>query len=184
MNVKIKRLSDEAVIPTYAHPTDAGMDITATRRWTDEYGNICYGTDLAFSLPEGYAMLIFPRSSVSKYDLSLCNSVGILDSSYRGELIFKFTPTLAVCGISEDNDDDDTESWDLGDDDVIIAIPGSTPYLPKNIMHWDQSLYNVGDKIGQIVIIPYPHIEFDEVDELDETERGTGGFGSTDRIVS
>lgn len=82
MNIKIKRLSNKAVIPTYAHVTDAGMDIVATRRWTDEYGNICYGTDLAFELPEGYVMLIFPRSSVSKYDLTLANSVGVLDSKF------------------------------------------------------------------------------------------------------
>lgn len=177
MKIKIKKLSENAVVPSYAHPTDAGMDIIATRKWTDDYGNICYGTDLAFELPEGYVMLIFPRSSVSKYNLSLANSVGVLDCGYTGELIFKFKPSLSVCGTSDT--EKDSAEWSLEDDDTVIAIPGRTPYLPTDIMYWNNDVYDVGDKIGQIIIVPYPHIEFDEVDELGKTERGTGGFGST-----
>lgn len=179
MKVKIKKLSEKAVIPAYAKPGDMCMDIVATRRWTDKYGNICYGTDLTFEIPEGYGMLIFPRSSVSKYTLSLCNSVGVLDCSYRGELIFKYKPTLAVCGISNDEDDGDNEKWSLDDDDTLTAIPGYTPYINTDVVFWDQEVYEVGDRVGQILIVPYPKIEFDEVEELGQTERGTGGFGST-----
>lgn len=177
MKVKIKKLHEDAVIPQYAHSTDAGMDIVAVRKWTDNDGNICYGSGLAFDVPEGYVMLIFPRSSVSKYDLTLANSVGVLDSGYHGELIFKFKPSLGVCGTDEGEGDD--EEWSLDDDDTVIAIPGITPYIPNYIMSWDESVYDVGDKIGQIIILPYPKIEFDEVEELGESERGTDGFGST-----
>ena len=89
MDIKIKKLNENAVIPKYAKPGDAGMDVVATSiNVTDEY--IEYGTGLAFEVPEGYCMLIFPRSSVSKYDLTLANSIGLLDSSYRGELKLRF----------------------------------------------------------------------------------------------
>lgn len=63
MKVKIKKLSENAVIPSYAKQGDAGMDLTATSKFFDEYGNICYGVGLAFEIPEGYVGLIFPRSS-------------------------------------------------------------------------------------------------------------------------
>lgn len=172
MNVKIKKLSENAVIPSYAHDGDCGMDIIATRKWIDDYGNICYGTDLAFEIPEGYAMFIFPRSSVSKYDLSLCNSIGILDSIYRGELIFKFTPALALGNSNECEDPETIEESN-------VIIPGYNPYVNPSVNYYEFNTYEVGDKIGQIVIMPYPKINFIEVDELSTTERGEGGFGST-----
>lgn len=79
MEIKIKKLDESAVIPQYAHIGDAGMDVTATSvNVTEDY--IEYGTGLAFEVPEGYCMLIFPRSSNSKKDLLLANSVGVLDS--------------------------------------------------------------------------------------------------------
>jgi len=144
MDVKICKLSEDAVIPTYAHPGDAGMDVVATSvNITDDY--IEYGTGLSFEVPEGYCMLIFPRSSNSKKDLILANSVGILDSTYRGELKLRFKKCYQP---------------------VIYGLVART-------------VYNVGDKVGQIMILPYPQINFTEVDSLSETERGDGGFGST-----
>ena len=144
MDVKICKLSEDAVIPTYAHPGDAGMDVVATSvNITDDY--IEYGTGLSFEVPEGYCMLIFPRSSNSKKDLILANSVGVLDSTYRGELKLRFKKCYQP---------------------VIYGLVART-------------VYNVGDKIGQIMILPYPQIEFNEVEELSETDRGSGGFGST-----
>ena len=143
MKIEIKKLSEDAVIPQYAKPGDAGMDVIATSiNITDDY--VEYGTGLAFEVPEGYCMLIFPRSSNSKKDLLLCNSVGVLDSGYRGELKLRFKNIIPTV-LSEDT--------------------------PKH--------YNIGDKVGQIMIIPYPQIEFNEVEELSETDRGSGGFGST-----
>ena len=96
MKVRIKKLDNNAVIPSYAVHGDAGMDLTATRKWFDESGNICYGTGLAFEIPEGYVGLVFPRSSCSKKQLVLANAVAVIDSGYRGEVVMKFKPSLAL----------------------------------------------------------------------------------------
>ena len=66
MEVKIKKLHKDAVIPKYAKPGDAGMDLTATSMEYDEDGNWVYGTGLAFEIPEGYVGMLFPRSSNAK----------------------------------------------------------------------------------------------------------------------
>lgn len=154
MKVKIKKTHPDAVIPKYAKAGDAGLDLTAVSMELDEYGNICYGTGLAFEIPEGYVGLLFPRSSNCKKHLVLTNSVGVLDSGYRGEVTFRYRPhTQEVCVASEAGFDTDHSS--------------------------DCEVYQVGDRIGQIIILPYPQIEFEEVDELSETERGAGGYGSS-----
>ena len=139
MKVKIKRLHPEAVIPSYAKHGDAGLDLTAVSRSYDDDNNYSYGTGLAFEIPEGYVGLLFPRSSNSKKSLLLSNSVGVIDSGYRGEVSMKFKET-------------------------------TFPYGGE---------YRVGDRIGQLIIMPYPQIEFEEVEELSVTERNTGGYGST-----
>lgn len=144
MKVKIKKLLKSAVIPSYSKNGDAGLDLTASNKYIDEYNNIVYRTGLAFEIPIGYVGLLFPRSSNAKTDLSLTNSVGVLDSGYRGEVMFKFRNI--TCGCCVANHDKE---------------------------------YKIGDRIGQIIIMPYPQIEFQEVYELSETERGQGGYGST-----
>lgn len=141
LTVKIKKVNPEieTVIPRYAKDGDAGKDIIATSiKDTNQY--IEYGTNLSFEIPQGYVGLLFPRSSISKYDLQLCNSVGVLDSGYRGEVTFRFKKT------------------------------SENPFA---------KYYNVGDKIGQIVIIPHPYIIFEEVNELSDSERGENGYGSS-----
>lgn len=143
LSVNIKKLSDNAVLPSYSKVGDAGMDLTATSKEYDEDGNICYGTGLAFEIPEGFVGLLFPRSSLSKKDLSLANHVGVIDSGFRGEVSFKFKQT---CGFIENEEGHD---------------------------------YSIGERVGQIIILPYPQINFIEVDELSSTERGEGGYGST-----
>lgn len=141
MVVKIKKLVENAVIPAYSKKGDAGLDLTAVSKTIDGNSNIVYGTGLAVEIPEGFVGLLFPRSSNSKTDLYLTNHVGVVDSGYRGEIMFKFRP-------------------------VNGAILGAT-------------VYQVMDRVGQLVIIPYPNIEFEEVTELSTTERNTGGYGST-----
>jgi dUTP pyrophosphatase len=144
MKVKIKKLHADAVIPSYAKLGDAGMDLTAiSMTGSDEYGNYIYSTGLAIEIPEGYVGLLFPRSSNAKTDLYLTNHVGVVDSGYRGEIMFKFRKF-----------------------DVI-----------KNFQ--EARLYHVGERVGQLMIIPYPQIELEEVEELSSTERGEGGYGST-----
>lgn len=149
MKVKIKKLNKNAVIPQYAKKGDAGMDLTATSKFYDEYGNICYGTGLAFEIPTGYVGLVFPRSSCSKKQLLLANAVGVIDSGYRGEVTVKFKPSLAL------------KSNQCVTDVLTYGI------------------YKVGERVAQMVIMPYPQIEFIEVDKLSETERADGGYGST-----
>ena len=90
VKLKIKKLHEHAVIPSYAKHGDAGMDLTATEKSYDEFGNAVYKVGLAFEIPLGYVGLLFPRSSNSKQDLILSNSVGVIDSGYRGEVMVKF----------------------------------------------------------------------------------------------
>lgn len=95
MKIKFVKLNENAVIPTKAHPTDAGFDLTATSRHFDEHGAVVYGTGIAMEIPPGYVGLAFPRSSVSKLDLSMANCVGVIDAGYRGEITFKFKPVMS-----------------------------------------------------------------------------------------
>ena len=167
MKINIKKLDKNAVIPQYAKLGDAGMDVIATSiNVTDKY--IEYGTGLAFEVPEGYCMLIFPRSSVSKYDLSLANAVAVLDSGYRGELKLRFKRNYRI----ENEPCEETE--------YKATTTSIVNYRCAQAYQWNAcDWYNVGDRIGQIMILPYPTIKFNEVDKLSDTQRGANGFGST-----
>ena len=144
MDVKFKKLHDDAKIPSYAHDTDAGLDLTAVS-FTQEFDKsnklvLVYHTGLAVEIPEGYVGLTFMRSSISDKSISLTNAVAVIDSGYRGELLLKYKIT--------------------------------TDSLP--------TIYQPGEKIGQLIIIPYPKINPIEVEELSSSDRNEGGFGSTD----
>ena len=93
MKVRIKKLKENAVIPTYAKDGDAGMDLVATRIISNTTFDVSYGTDLAMEIPNGFVGLVFPRSSIRKYELVLSNSVGVIDSGYRGEIQATFKKT-------------------------------------------------------------------------------------------
>lgn len=136
--LKIKKLNEAAETPSYACPGDAGLDLKAvTVSVTEDY--IEYGTGLAIEIPYGFAAFIFPRSSISNYSLILANSVGVVDSGYRGELKIRFKK--------------------IGDKDKI---------------------YNLGDKVAQLVLIPIAiATSIEVVEELAPTNRGIGGFGHT-----
>lgn len=96
MKIKIKKLDDRAVIPTYAKKGDAGMDLTAIQIHMDSNGKfVQYHTGLAMEIPEGYVGLLYARSSVTKKDLILKNCVGVIDSGYRGEICLRFQVTGA-----------------------------------------------------------------------------------------
>lgn len=91
MEVRVKKLSENAVLPVRAHSTDAGFDLVATSQdWDEKDRCYVYGTGLAIEIPDGYVGLVFPRSSIVKKDLHLTNSVGVIDSGYRGEIMAKF----------------------------------------------------------------------------------------------
>ncbi len=152
MQVKIKKLNSNAVIPTYAKDGDAGMDLVATEILKDTPEQITYGTGLAMEIPKGFVGLVFPRSSIRKTGLQLSNSVGVIDSGYRGEIQATFNKVFG--------------SERMYDEMKVKEIQPN-------------EYYKVGDRIAQIMIIPHPDIQFEEADELSDTERGEGGFGST-----
>jgi len=93
VTVKIKKLHEKAVIPSYSKVGDAGMDLTITSIISETTTDVTYGFGIALEIPRGYVGLVFPRSSVRKYDLSLTNSVGVIDSGYRGEIQATFKKT-------------------------------------------------------------------------------------------
>ena len=139
MKVKIKKLHTDSVIPKYAKESDAGMDLVATSIISNTTFQITYGLGIALEIPEGFVGLVFPRSSIRNTELTLSNSVGVIDSGYRGELQATFNKSNGLDSIS----------------------------------------YKVGDRVCQIMIIPHPIVELTEVDELSDSARGDGGFGST-----
>lgn len=137
MKVKIKKIHPDAVVSQYAKEGDAGLDLTAISVNMLESGAFEYATGLQIEIPEGYVGFVFPRSSIHKTGMRLANSVGVIDSGYRGEIL---------CTFKED-----------------AKLP----------------LYSVGDRVAQLIILPYPNIQLEEVDELSQTERGEGRYGST-----
>lgn len=168
IEVKFKKLVPEAVIPSKAHSSDAGFDMVATKvNITENY--VEYETGIATAIPEGHVGLLFPRSSNSKKDLLLANSVGILDSSYRGDIKFRFKRILMPII------QDEITTSSINDVSTSACDTKKTPRL----IYRDDYIYQVGDRIGQLIIMPYPEIQFTEVDELDQTDRGKGGFGSS-----
>ena len=143
MNIPIKLLSNTATLPTKAHNTDACFDIYAYVHSGDiiiEPGECAIlGTGITTEIPPGYFAAVFCRSGMGiKRHLRLCNSVGIIDSDYRGE-------------------------WK-----VALHNDGSETQVIKH-----------GDRIAQFAILPVLDVSLIAVNELSDTERGTGGFGST-----
>lgn len=139
MIVNFKKLVPNAVEPQFAYDTDGAADLTCiTKEYNDFTGVLTLGTGLAVEIPPGHVGLLFARSSVFKSGLSLCNGLGLIDSEYRGELMFKFY---------------------------------------KNKEH--SIGYEIGDRIGQIMIIPRPIITYIQTNNLSISSRNTGSFGST-----
>jgi dUTP pyrophosphatase len=92
MKIQFKKLVPDAQKPKFGKPGDAGADLVATSIVVDDSkdNQIVYGTGLAVEIPEGMVGLVFPRSSVRNYDLTMSNSVGVIDSGYRGEIMVTF----------------------------------------------------------------------------------------------
>ena len=141
MDIKIKRSKDLKTIPGYAKQGDAGIDLTAVKILNHSITQITYGTGLSIEIPEGYVGLVYPRSSIRNKSLLLSNSVGVIDSGYRGEIQATFIKTNPINGID--------------------------------------SVYDIGDRICQIIIVPYPKVNLIPVQSLSESIRGINGFGST-----
>ena len=144
MKVNIKKLCENAIVPTYGSEYSAGADLYAA---IEEPVSIVPGetylvkTGIAMEIPTGYVGLVFARSGLAtKRGLAPANKVGVIDSDYRGEIMVALHNHSAVC-----------------------------------------QTIDVGERVAQISIVPFLSADFDVVDELSETERASGGFGSTGR---
>jgi dUTP pyrophosphatase len=139
LKISFKKLDNKASSPQRGSDYAAGWDLTATSM-TKERGIISYGTSIGIEIPKGYFAILAARSSVYRTDLILANGLGIIDSDYRGELIFKFR----------------------------ILHEGEYP-----------KVYNIGDRVGQLIILSHATPDWVEADVLGDTDRGSGGFGSS-----
>ena len=142
MTLGFKRIHPDAVLPAYAHPSDAGMDVRSVEELVIPAGKRALAhTGLVVLLPPLYEAQVRPRSGLAlKFGVTVLNTPGTIDSGYRGEI------------------------------GVILANFGDADFIVKK-----------GDKIAQLVIAPVTQPEVCEVSEIDETDRGAGGFGSTGR---
>jgi dUTP pyrophosphatase len=142
MTVKIKKLNEKAIIPTYGTEFSAGADLYACidgEIAVKPSETVFIGTGLSAEIPEGYGAFIYARSGLAcKKGLAPANKVGVIDSDYRGEI------KIAIHNHSLD---------------THTVLPG--------------------ERIAQMVVAPYIKCDFVVADELEKTERGEGGFGST-----
>jgi dUTP pyrophosphatase len=138
MKILFKKLQPNALIPQYAHPGDAGMDLVAIESYTlAPHAHYAFSTGLAMELPEGLVALVWDKSGRAVKE-GLKTMAGVIDSGYRGE--------------------------------IKIALLNTTEQ-PVTI--------NSGEKIAQLLIQRVERPEIEEVNELSNTQRGAGGFGST-----
>lgn len=142
INVKIKKLDEKAIIPTYGSEFSAGADLyyAGSEPLTIEAGKtVLVHTGIAMEIPEGLVGLIFARSGLAtKRSLAPANKVGVIDSDYRGE--------------------------------IMVALHNHSD-VPQTV--------EAGERVAQLALVPYVSATFNQVDELDDTARGAGGFGST-----
>lgn len=153
MKVNIKKLHEDAVIPKYQTPGASGFDLHALEDVTILPGETkLVRTGLAFSVGHGYEMQVRPRSGLSlKTPLRVSNAPGTVDSDFSGEVCVIMSNTME---------------------------PLTSGYTPEED---DRDIHPIkkGDRIAQGVICPVVQADFEVVDELQETQRGSGAFGST-----
>lgn len=165
--VKVELLSDTAKIPTRAHSTDTGYDLTITgvSKIVDDV--IFFKTDLSLQPPRGYYFEVVPRSSISKLPLSMANSIGVIDESYRGEVLIPVRVNHPGTKM-----DSRSSVYPQG----IVNIFGLNPQTMSALS--DLIIKNK-PKLFQAILRKRNDCDF-VVDGLDDTERAEGGFGSTD----
>jgi dUTP pyrophosphatase len=142
LEIPLRRLDPDLVMPAYATEGDAGADLVASQAITlpPGGGRALVPTGAAIAIPNGYAGFVQPRSGLAmRHGVTCLNSPGLIDSGYRGEL--------------------------------KVLLVNTDPTEPFEIER--------GDRIAQLVIQRVEHASFVEVDELPDSVRGDGGFGST-----
>ncbi len=162
MNVKVKRLHPDAVIPKKAHASDAGFDLVAVEDTIIEPGETALiKTGLAFELPEGFEMQIRPRSGMT-LKTKLRVQFGTVDSNYRGEV-----------SVIVDNINPIKQAIKH-----VQTLDGET-YTTEVLNGGISIRIRAGDRIAQAIIQRLPDVELIEVEALGDSERGAGGFGSS-----
>jgi len=153
MKVKFKRLDERAQAPILMTDGAAGFDLTVIDSEVEGH-TVIYDTGIAFEIPKGYVGLLFQRSSVYKTNFRMANAVGVIDSDYRGSVMLRFelSPTSLV--------------------DILESKRSTIPNTSQN--------YKIGDRVGQIVFVPIATELEESLEDLSDTSRGEGGFGSTD----
>ena len=141
MDVKIVKHKMYEDTPKYAKEGDAGIDLMAVEIIFEDDAQIIYNTGISIEIPKGYVGLVYPRSSIRKKPLVMANSVGVVDSGYRGEIQTTFNKLENPIDVHD--------------------------------------LYQVGDRICQLIIVPYPKINLIPVQKLQDSVRGNTGHGST-----
>ena len=163
-----KKLDPNAQLPKYAHEGDAGMDVFALE---DEnlplYRPTMVHTGIAAEIPDGYELQVRPRSGLACKGVTVWNSPGTVDSKYRGE--------ICVILMYLNNECEELKEPRLD------PITGKMIMVGVGVVRKHMYEVKAGDKIAQLVLAPVTTAEIAEVTELSETERGTGGFGSTGR---
>lgn len=149
MKLKFKKLHKDAQIPKQGTEFSGGWDVTATSIETEGYDFAICKLGFALEIPNGYKLTLVPRSSLTKTKWILQNTPGLGDSDYRGEYQFRFR-----------------------------ALPETVSLISANLMY-PEFPFKEGDRIGQIYLEEVIPLEFEVVDELEESVRGEGGFGST-----
>jgi dUTP pyrophosphatase len=155
-------LNDGTELPKYAHDGDAGLDLCAAEDVTLLPGEWkMVGSGVSMAIPKGFVGLVVPRSGMGRNGLVLKNTVGVIDSTYRGEIkmpLFNNNPMYVRC--KEVGESGRAYTW-------FEANRDGTVHVRK------------GDRVAQILIVPVAQANPVKVDKLDETERQDGGFGST-----
>jgi dUTP pyrophosphatase len=152
MKTKIKLLDSKAVIPSRAHSDDTGYDITLIGIEKIVSDVIFFKTGISLQTEPGYYFEIVPRSSISKTSVMLANSIGIIDWAYTGELL------------------------------IPLRVVGSSAGNPTSVKNVAEQILGKTPRVCQLILRKRLDSEFEVVEELTETIRGDGGFGSTDQV--
>lgn len=180
--IKFKLLHPDAVLPEYAHPGDLGMDVYAVSvEYDKETDTYVYHTGVAAESNEGTGIFACARSSNCSKQCYLPNGFGVIDTAtYRGEILFKYKNRTSLGSQIEH---------------IALGAYYTLPWYVRLFTKYEEVLnrtaelvdpmkyapYEVGDKIGQFIVMNFPKVVCTKTDILSETERGEGGFGSTDK---
>jgi dUTPase len=169
---KINLLSEKAKIPTRAHSSDSGYDLTLIDIKKIEGDVIYFGTGISVQPSSNYYLEVYPRSSISKLPLGLANSVGIIDNGYSGEIMVPVRVFHKMQGQLQNSE----TTIPMG----IVEIFGTKVSSMRGV---GQAILKHKPTLFQMIMRKKHSVEF-EVASLEETERGDGGFGSTDAKTS